>query len=239
MPINTTTEPTVEPVSEQITDYLSPFTLWLCVRGPQRADGTSSVELAWPDDDPEGGPLMFVSRLHAELYATLRNREHDREDSEDGEAADIWQCVPLQSFPLREYIRTLGGTINCELAYGFMSDETGALVIADGAPRARFLELSFDVGDEIDDPMFGFNLWAFEFMRDEWASIGAAQVFKTFDRIDEMAHAPFARVLDAALARTTITHDEPEVDHWSVYDPSAGRWIGALANVRLDSLTLH
>lgn len=219
------------------TDYLAPFSLWLCVRHHDRDDGKPLVELAWPDHDPESGPLMFVSRLHAHLYAALRNREYGGggSDSRAGE----WQCMPLQSFGLREYIRTMGGSINCELTYGFMADETGALVVADGAPRARYLELSFDVGDEIDDPMFGFNQWAFEFMREEWASIGAPTLLGTFDRIDAMGDAALAELLDTALSQTTLTRYAPEVEHWAVYDPRAGCWIGAAADVQLQMTTLH
>ena len=174
-----------------------------------------------------------MSRLHAHIYTALRNRHHGRDDSNN------WQCVPLHAFGLREHIRELGGALNCELAFGFVTDESGALVIADGEPKVRCVELTFDIPDHIPDSTFSFNQWAFEYMHVEWLGIGASTLHMTFDRIDEMSDAAFARVLGAALSNATLTRDAPRTEHWSVYDPGAGNWIGAPVCAPLYALTLH
>jgi len=213
------------------TDYFSPFSLWVCVRRQAEGARAPAGEPARAASGALGaGPLVFVSRLHAQLYAGLRNREG---------GAHLWQCVPLQAFGLRDYMRTLGGRVDCELAYGFMADEAGALVIADGAPAVRFLELTFEAGDDIDDPTFSFNQWAFEFIHAEWLRIGAWSFHVSFGPIDEMGDAALARLGDAVLVHTPLTRVLPDVDHWAVYDPRVGRWIAAAASVPVHALTLH
>lgn len=213
------------------TDYLAPFSLWVCARRHPRGAGMPFVEPARAGANP--GPLIFVSRLHAHVYAAFSNREPDRDD------LNPWGCLPLQAFGLREYGRALGGKLDCELAYGFVADETGALVVADGAPRVRFVELSFEMSDELGEPTFSFNQYAFEFMRMEWIDIGAPSLLTTFDRIDAMRDAAFAQTLDAALSRATLTRHGSDIEHWAVYDPDAGRWIAAPASVPMHVLTLH
>lgn len=217
----------------QTTDYLAPFSLWLCVRRHYCSDGSLFVEPAWTGTGAHTGPLIFVSRLHAHVYTALRNCYHSHDDSNN------WQCVPLHAFGLREHIREQGGRLNCELAFGFVTDESGALVIADGEPRVRFVELSFDVGDEIGDSTFSFNQWAFEYMHIEWLGIGVSSLHMTFDRIDAMSDAAFARVLNGALSKATLTRDASNVEHWTVYDPNAGNWISAPVCAPLHALTLH
>jgi len=217
----------------QTTDYLAPFSLWVCVRRHYCGDGSLFVEPAWTGSGAHTGPILFVSRLHAHLYTALRNRHHGRDDS------NHWQCVPLHAFGLREHIREQGGSLNCEIAFGFVADETGALVIADGEPQVRFVELSFTVADDIGDSTFSFDPWAFEYMHVEWLAIGASTLHPTFDWIDAMSDAAFARVLDAALSKATLTRDTPDTEHWAVYDPKPGRWIDAPVCAPLHALTLH
>ncbi|HEY1609059.1 MAG TPA: hypothetical protein VGG24_07315 [Paraburkholderia sp.] len=217
----------------QTTDYLAQFSLWVCVRRHYCRDGTLFVEPAWTGRGAHMGPVIFVSRLHAHLYAALRNRHPARGDT------NHWQCVPLQAFGLREHIREQGGRLNCEMAFGFVADEAGALVIADGALQARVVELSFDVDDGIGDSTFSFNQWAFEYMHVEWLGIGASSLHVTFDRIDAMGDAALARMLDIALSRTRLTSDAPDVEHWAVYDPRASRWITAQVCAPMHALTLH
>lgn len=174
-----------------------------------------------------------MSRLHAQIYTALRNRHHLRGDSNN------WQCVPLHAFGLREQIRALGGRLDCELAFGFVTDAAGALVLADGAPTVRFIELSFEVPDEIGDSTFSFNQWAFEYMYGEWLGAGASSLHLTFDWIDAMGDVAFARVLDAALSTTSVTRHASPVEHWAVYDPEVARWIGAPVCAPPHALTLH
>ena len=61
------------------TDYIAPFALWIVVRRIQRRDGSCGVEPAWVGRGKHGGLAIFVSRLHAYVYAALRNihRAHD------------------------------------------------------------------------------------------------------------------------------------------------------------------
>lgn len=217
----------------QTTTYLAPFSLWLCVRRHYCRDGTLFVEPAWIGSGEHMGPALFVSRLHAHIYAALRNRYHPDDDDSN------WLCTPLHAFGLREHIRDMGGTVNCEMVFGFATDADGALILVDGTPCMRFHELGFELGEHVTETSFSFDQWVFEFMRAEWASIGAWSYEATFDRIDGLDDIALARMLDAALAKTAWKHGMDDSSHWAVYDPGAGRWIGApiCAPVRL--LTLH
>lgn len=216
-----------------ITDYLATFSLWVCVRRHDCSDGTLFVEPAWTGSGAHTGPVIFVSRLHAHIYTALRNRHHVRGDSNN------WQCVPLQAFGLREHIRETGGRLNCEMAFGFVADETGALVLVDGMPQVRFVELPFDVPDGIGESTFSFSQWAFDYMQVEWLGIGAASLHWTFDRIDAMGDVAFADALGTALSNTTLARGAADAEHWAVYDPQAGRWTGSRVCAPLHALTLH
>jgi hypothetical protein len=217
----------------QTTDYLAPYSLWLCVRRHYCSDGSLFVEPAWTGCGAHIGPVIFVSRLHAHLYTALRNRHHGRGDSNN------WQCVPLHAFGLHEHILEQGGTMNCEMAFGFVTDETGALVLADGAPQMRFVELSFTLDDATAEAStFSFNQWAFDYMQVEWLAMGASTLPLSFDLIDGLSNAAFARVLDAALSKTRLVR-EHGFAHWAVYDPQVGGWLGAPVCAPLNALTLH
>lgn len=217
----------------QTTNYLAPFSLWLCARRHYCRDGSLFVEPAWTGSGAHTGPVIFVSRLHAHLYTALRNRHHGRGDSNN------WQCVPLHAFGLREHIREEGGSLNCEMAFGFVADEAGALVLTDGVPQVRVVELSFVVDEQTADATFSFNQWAFDYMQVEWLGVGASTLHTTFDLIDGLGDAAFAGVLDAALSKTTLARHTGNLAHWAVYDPKVSRWIGAPVCTPLHALTLH
>ena len=220
----------------QTTDYLAAFSLWLCVRRHYCGDGSLFVEPAWTGTGAHTGPVMFVSRLHAQIYTALRNRHYGRGDTSN------WQCVPLHAFPLRGHIREQGGRLDCQLAFGFVADEAGALMIEDGVAQVRVVELSFEADDTIENSTFSFSQWAFEYMQVEWLGIGAAALHVSFDWIDAMGEAAFARVLDGALSKATLTReirDPADARYWTVYDPQASRWISAPVCTPLHALTLH
>lgn len=203
------------------TDYIFPLPLWLAVRRHDRPDGTCLVEPAWVGSGEHSGLAVFVSRLHAQLYATLRNAFRAPDDFGN------WQCMPLRAFELSGHIRDTNGTLNCEMAFGFACDSDGALIVANGAPRLRYAELTFDLPEDSGAVIFNFSQRAFDAMRDQWASIGAHEYERSIDRTEVMDNATFLKVLDVALWSVVLTSDQPEGDHWTVYDADAGRWVSS------------
>lgn len=215
------------------TDYISPLSLWVVVRRHYCRDGTRFVEPAWVGSGEHTGPAVFVSRLHAHIYAALRNRYHTRDDTNN------WQCIPLSAFDLRGHVRDLGGELNCEMTFGFATDAAGALILVSGAPRLRFVELSFGIDAAFDDVTFNFNQWVFDFMRAEWTSIGAPAFEASLDCVESMDDITFARTLDAALASATLCHVEPYREYWTAYDASTASWIDATVCMHACPPTLH
>jgi hypothetical protein len=221
------------------TDYIAPLALWLVVRRHFRGDGSRWVEPAWVGNGVHSGPAVFVSRLHAHLYAALRNLYHEDDDT------DNWQCIPLQSFDLLGRVRESNGVLNCEMTFGFACDARGALIIANGAPRLHYVELTVDLAGclkEPDQPVFNFSQWAFDFMREQWEEIGARRYEASIERVEVMDDATFARTLDTALRAAALTRNEDGRERWTVYEAGVRRWIASpsLPHAELQTtLTLH
>lgn len=218
------------------TDYIAPFALWIVVRHHYGRDGSVFLEPAWAGDGEQGGLAVFVSRLDAYVYATLRNACHADDDS------DNWQCLPLQMFDLGTYVGDMGGTLDCALTFGFACNEKGALVITQDAPRLCYLEVSFDLPDRVANATFSFSEWAFDDIRAAWAQLGAHACEQSIGCTQTLDGVTFAWMLDVALKSVSLTRDEARDDYWTVYDSGAARWIFARASVDVleqDTPTLH
>ncbi|MFP6561368.1 hypothetical protein WJ542_24135 [Paraburkholderia sp. B3] len=203
------------------TDYTASFALWVVVRSHCRPDGSRIVEPAWTGDGEQSGVAIFVSRLDAHIYATLRNVRLP------GDAPDNWHCIPLQAFDLHAYARDQNGSVNCAMAFGFVCDAEGALVISRGAPCPSYFELTFDPPEGIAEVVFHFSQAAFEGMCALWREVGAHAQPQSINRAEVMSDGAFAWLLDIALSVATETGAEAEADHWTVFEPLSMRWLRA------------
>jgi hypothetical protein len=213
------------------TDYTAPLTLWVVLRRHHRPDGSGLFEPAWVGTGKHSGVALFVSRMHAQIYATLRNAY-----GYDG-GPNSWQCMPLQLFDLYALVRELNGTVDCAVAFGLACDDEGALIITGGAPCLRYFELTFDLPDRCAagrevEASFGFGEWVFEDMRAQWAQIGAHTYEQSIRRMEAMDNVTFLRTLDTALQTAkpnmaTLKRHQAGDGNWMVYDTEAMRWIVA------------
>jgi hypothetical protein len=211
------------------TDYIAPLALWVVVSCHPRGDGSLALEPVWAGSGEQGGLAIFVSRLHASVYAALRNAcDKDDEDDEDGEA-NTWLCIPLQVFDLNAYTSEAGGTLDCAMVFGFACDAEGALIVADGAPRVRYFSASFELSGRTDDVTFSFGNWVFDAARTQWEEIGAHAYEESISRTEAMDDRTFARAVHVALQAATLTRDEAESPCWTVYDARTARWIATPA----------
>lgn len=218
------------------TDYIAPFALWIVVRRVRQRDGSTRMEPAWVGRGKHGGLAIFVSRLHAYVYATLRNIHCANDDADD------WRCIPLQTFDLQEHLHDAHGVLNCAMTFAFACDSTGALIISNGAPSLCFVEVTFDLPTLDADMVFNFSQGAFDVMRELWARAGAYGYPESIDRTAVMDDLMFAYALGVALDGASLTRAEPDGDHWTVYDAETVRWIStpARSSVALQTmLTIH
>ncbi|WP_027796882.1 hypothetical protein [Paraburkholderia acidipaludis] len=207
------------------TDYTASFTLWVVVRSQSRPDGSRFVEPAWTGDGERSGVAIFVSRLDAHIYATLRNGWLA------GDGADKWHCLSLQAFDLHAYARDQNDSVNCAAVFGFACDAEGALVMSRGAPCPSYFELTFDLPEDIADVVFHFNQAVFEAMCVLWQEIGARAQPQSINRTEAMSDGAFAWLLDIALSVATETGAVAKADHWTVFEPLSMRWLRAPTEV--------
>jgi len=218
------------------TDYIAPFALWIVVRRIQRRDGSCGVEPAWVGRGKHGGLAIFVSRLHAYVYAALRNIHRAHDDADD------WRCIPLHAFDLQGHGLDTHGPLNCAMTFAFACDSTGALIITKGAPCLCFVEVTFDLPNLDADMVFNFSQGVFEVMREQWARVGAYGYPESIDRTAAMDDLTFAYALGVALDVASLTRTEPDGDHWTVYDAETVRWISTPARSSVaprTMLTIH
>lgn len=204
---------------ENKTEYIAPFSLWLVVRKRFSARGLF-VEPAWVGADGESGPAMFVSRILAEVYAHLRNKHYGGDDS------DNWKVIPLHDFDLLEYARGIDGPLYCMLAFGFAMEDAKT-VICINCPCLRMITSPYNLPEDAKATTFLFNQAMFDFMREEWASIGLPHFEKELEATDELDASSFDRWLQTAIASLKVCRS-PAADNdgpWAVFSVQRGMWV--------------
>ncbi|KAB0640674.1 hypothetical protein F7R25_04035 [Burkholderia stagnalis] len=203
-----------------MTEYISPLSLWLVVRKRFYKSGVF-VEPAWTGShEPKiQGPVLFVSRVHAEVYAHMRNKYHSKDDSAN------WKIISLSDFDLLEHAHGIDGKLYCQLAFGFSMADENSMLVATGAPRVRYVPLPFDIPKKEKKITFSFNQWAFDFMNEEWASIGSSEFDKSLALVDDMSEAEASRVAKEAIAKINVGRTETGKDLWGAYDSVKESWI--------------
>jgi len=200
------------------TEYISPMSLWLVVRKRFLSTGLF-IEPAWIGHSEATGPVIFTSRILAAVYAHMRNKYHGNDDS------DNWRVMPLQEFDLLDHIRQCDDTLWCMMAF----EDASSMVVQLGAPRIRYVPLKLTLTTDSDEITFSFNQWVFDFIRDEFKSIGLPGYEQRLEVMDEMDAATFALTLKYAVERVNVCREpvEPEKNIWGVYDSDAGMWISS------------
>lgn len=196
------------------------MSLWLVVRKRFTSTGLF-VEPAWIGNGKEDGPLIFASRILAGFYAYIRNKYHQKDDSNN------WRVIPLQQFDLLQHVRDCDGELWCMMGFGVTLEEPGSVIVATGAPRTRYTPFHFAPPTDRDDVTFLFNQWVFDFIRDEFKSIGLPKYEEQLEAIDEMDDETFEATLKQAISRVNICREPTERDRvlWGAYSPLHEAWI--------------
>lgn len=205
--------------NKSTTEYIAPVSLWLVVRKRFLDGGSLFVEPAWTGCDDHKGPVIFVSRMHAEVYARMRNTYHSANDSGN------WKSLPLHEFDLLEHSRALGGKLTCNVAFGFALGRDQSIIVSTGAPRVRYVPLTFSLSTDEDKITFSFNQWVFDFMREEWAALGVPDFEDRFNAVDEMDTLTFKRAAMVSIATASVTRDGSDSGGWGVYDTDREQWL--------------
>lgn len=203
----------------QKTEYIAQLSLWVVVR-KRFLDTGLFVEPAWVGNAQErSGPVIFVSRLLAELYAHLRNTYHGRDDSNN------WRAIALSEFDLLEHAHGVDGPLHCMMAFGF-SMEDADNVVCITAPRIRYVPLTFNVSADAAAITFSFNQWVFDFARDEWASIGLLNYESELERVDELDDISFRRIFQTAVARLGVCRNPSNGQGiWGTFSVQRDMWL--------------
>jgi hypothetical protein len=207
------------------TQYIAPLSLWVVVRRRVLKSGPF-IEPAWTGSAQEGisGPVVFVSRLLAHMYAYLRNEYHSDDDSAH------WKAIPLQDFDLLDHANGIDGPLVCMMAYGFAM-ETITDVICVHAPRIRYIPIPFNIPENSGGVTFSFNQWAFDFMRDEWQALGLKGYERELEAVDELDEAAFDRLFQTAVARLGVCRAPTDkAGPWAVFSTQDDTWIAGYAD---------
>ncbi len=168
------------------------------------------------------GPIIFASRVLAHSYARLRNKYHRPDDSNN------WKAIPLQEFDLLAHAHGVDGPLHCMLTLGLSMATPTAVVCKGGAPRIRCVPLSYDIPKGLGDITFSFNQWVFDFMREEWASLGLHNYEKELEATDELSDTDFERLMQAAIARLDVCQEPlSSAGLWAVFSTHQEVWVSA------------
>ncbi len=202
------------------TQYIAPLSLWLVVRKRFTSTG-HFIEPARVSDAEAQGPVIFTSHILAAVYAYMRNKYHGTDDTNN------WRVIPLQEFDLLEHARGCDGTLWCMMAFGAVFEDSNSMIVKTGAPRMRYVPLKFTPPTDPDEITFSFNQWVFDFIRDEFKSIGLRDYEQRLEAVDEMDDATLALTFKYAIERVNVCREptEREESLWGVYDPDGGMWV--------------
>jgi hypothetical protein len=198
------------------TRYLADFQLTTLVRPESYADGTKGWEPLWFQAGDTSGLAVFVSALDAEIY-----RQQAMADGRVG-----WSRVALDRFDLLAHIRSLDGMLYCQMVIGFVASMSGGLALREGLPRPRLVPLPFELSVDTPAPVtFHFNVWVFNFMREQWALVGAKNYAEQVESMNAASNAELAATATHALRSVTHTNTTDDDHDWCIYEPQTGAWI--------------
>src|ERR1700754_4999320 len=173
------------------------MSLWLVV---QKRYGRTSIliEPVTVGSEHARGPAIFLSRIVANVYATLRNRYDVKDDS------GYWQVMPLEEFDLLKHIRDCNGALWCMMTHGVAVDGTSSIIVAEGVPRIRYVPLRFRPPTDTDEMTFLFNESVFDFIRTELNSIGLSNYEEQLEALDELDDEAFADTMMDAIEQVKV-----------------------------------
>jgi len=205
------------------TDYLAPVSLGVVVRDhPGNAieaavTGCGSHDHA-SEHDCGSGPVLFASRIPAEVYAYFRSKHETNDGTSD------WHVIPLLDYDLRELIRVKGGSVRCMIAFGMTMSKDGALLGKDGTPTVLYTVRAFAIEEEeVGKVVFSFEK-PFEPILEEWAAMGLHSFEDTLRELDAYSASASADVFKQAIAQSRVEDTDLESIAWGVYCPVRARW---------------
>lgn len=196
------------------TQYMADYPLWVVARYHKRGGGMMEIETTWLKNGEIQGPAVFVSALDAEIYCrNLLAREKGL------------RRMQLGQIDLAQMFHGMGGEMYCQMVFGFAAMAHGALALRNGYLRPMFVPLHFELNNKKGAPVtFNFNSWVFDFMREQWTIIGAADYPEQLGRLGEGDDHAVDRLADAAWQCMATTTAQQDSDDWGVYIPGANAW---------------
>jgi len=226
-------------------DYIAPVSLWLVVCEYDLPEGhvveAASVGCNFHDSrlehHCESGPILFTSRIHAGVYAHVANSQGAQNNMH---TKGDWRVIPLLDFNLRELVRVKGGTVRCMLSFAMTMSESGALIVANGAPRVLCAVHSFSIADNVtDNIVFSFEK-PLKTVLNEWAAMGLSAFEDELGEFDGRDPAAIAQAVERAITQAPITAPGFDSGACGVYSPVRGRWfVAADCKVFAIERTLH
>jgi hypothetical protein len=200
-----------------LTRYIADFELTTLIRPSPRGQGDERWEPLWMKGREDSGLAIFVSALDAEIY-------RQAEIAAGGDRN--WRRIPLAHVDLLDQVAAQGGTLVCQMIFGFSAASPGNLATRAGSPRTRLVPMAFDVAiNQPSSATFNFEGWVFDYMREQWAIVGAKQHAERIESINRESDNYLVNTADNALNCITRV-DAPGRPHaWCVYSPDAGIWL--------------
>jgi hypothetical protein len=199
-----------------LTRYISDFELTTLIRPGPKGAGDDHWEPLWMKGRNDGGLAIFVSALDAEIY-------RQAEIAAGGDRN--WRRIPLAHVDLLQ-VAAQGGTLVCQMIFGFSAALPGSLATRAGSPRTRLVPMAFDVSlNPPSSATFNFEGWVFDYIREQWATVGAGQHADRIESINRESDAYLVNTADSALNRIARVEAPGRPHAWCVYSPDAGSWL--------------
>jgi hypothetical protein len=112
------------------------------------------------------------------------------------------------------------------MIFGFSAALPASLATRAGSPRTRLVPMSFDVS--ITPPStatFSFDGWVFDYIRAQWAAVGANQHAARIESINRESDDYLVNTANSALKSIACVDAPGWPQAWCVYSPDDATWL--------------
>lgn len=202
------------------TRYMSDYYLSVLARPAMAPSGRQGREIQVIHGTDICGIAVYVSALDAEIARAHRIANGQKN----------WRRFGLDELDVLGAMAGVDAMKMC-VVFGFGATEDGRLQVEERRLQPVHFPLNFaGLGGSNEPITLNFESKLFEGMREQWASIGAANYGDQVTRLNRLTPLRLAHMANAAL-RAGAPSDNDEYGHaWGVYQPESLGWQFGAAN---------
>lgn len=206
--------------------YISDYKMTVLARYIENKFGQTVIETFWAGTGAlQGGPVIFVSALDAEIIRQIENTSIPHNENQ-------WERWELSRIDLPQMISMMGGTLHVHIFNAFVASQQNSLITPNHrTPRMSLIPMVFS--DEDTPPQgahitFKFDESYFESLREYWQIIMKDEYAESIEELNNSSDEELSTLAKKAIASVQITPVQ-EIqfglsDQLALFSPLGQKW---------------